>query len=160
IRVLQDWTSDPEKITKSVSSIYAGSSSNRLIDAVAQATSMLRRRPPNRRRVILYIGETRDVASETHLREALLGLQYTNIMFYPVDMSRLVSTLSAKPDPGRQRTLPPAMYPLPSNVPATPTTVQQTYGTGGGGRAEFIPMMVEIFKDVKAIFKDNPIEAF
>ena len=38
--------------------------------------------------------------------------------------------------------------------------MQQTYGTGGGGRAEFIPLMVEIFKDVKAIFKDNPVEAF
>ena len=36
----------------------------------------------------------------------------------------------------------------------------QTYGIGGGGRAEFIPLMVELFKDVKAIFKDNPVEVF
>lgn len=160
IRLLQDWTNDPEKITKSVKDIYAGSSSNRIIDAVGEATRMLRRRPPNRRRIILYIGETRDIASETKIREALLALQYANVMFYPVDISRLMSTLSAKPDPGRQNNLPPAMHPLPSNVPATPTTVQQTYGTGGGGRIEFIPMMVEAFKDVKAIFKDNPVEAF
>jgi len=160
IRLLQDWTTDSEKITKSVKDIYAGSSSNRIIDAVGEATRMLRRRPPNRRRIILYIGETRDIASETKIREALLALQYANVLFYPVDISRLMSTLSAKPDPGRQSNLPPAMYPLPSNVPATPTTVQQTYGTGGGGRIEFIPMMVEVFKDVKAIFKDNPIEAF
>ena len=27
-------------------------------------------------------------------------------------------------------------------------------------RAEFIPLMVEIFRDVKAIFKDNPVELF
>lgn len=160
IRLLQDWTSDSDKITKSVKDIYAGSSSSRLIDAVAEATRMLRKRPPNRRRIILYIGETRDIASETKIREALLALQYANILFYPVDISRMMSTLTAKPDPGRQRNLPPAMYPLPSNVPATPTTVQQTYGSGGGGRIEFIPMMVEVFKDVKAIFKDNPVEAF
>src|SRR5947208_5852377 len=121
---------------------------------------MLNRRPPNRRRVILYIGETRDIASETRAREALVQLQYSNILFYPVDMSRFISTLTAKPDPGRQNNLPPAMHPLPSGVPATPTTVQQTYGIGGGGRAEFIPLMVELFKDVKAIFKDNPIELF
>jgi hypothetical protein len=44
-------------------------------------------------------------------------------------------------------------------VAATPTTVEQTYGLNGG-RAEFIPMMVELFRDVKAIFKDNPVEAF
>src|ERR1017187_3208110 len=48
-------------------------------------------------------------------------------------------------------------YPVPSI--ATPTTVAQTYGLNGGS-AEFIPLMVEVFKDVKAIFKDNPIEVF
>lgn len=160
IRLLQDWTNDPAKITKSVKDIYAGSSSSRMIDAVGEATRMLRKRPVNRRRIILYIGETRDVASETKIREALLALQYANILFYPVDMSRMVSTFTSKPDPGRQNNLPPAMHPLPSNVPATPTTVQQTYGTGGGGRIEFIPAMVEVFRDVKAIFKDNPVEAF
>src|ERR1039457_1395960 len=100
------------------------------------------------------------ISSETRLREALMDLQFANVMFYPVDMSRLLSTLSAKPDPGRQDNLPPAMHPMPSAVPATPTSVAQMYGIGGGGRAEFIPMMVEIFKDVKAIFKDNPVEAF
>jgi VWFA-related protein len=160
IRVLQDFTSDSEKITKAVKDLTAGSSSSRMIDAVWEATSMLRHRPSNRRRVILYIGETRDVSSETRLREALLQLQYNNILFYPVDMSRFLTTLAAKPDPGRQNNLPPAMHPMPSAVPATPTTVAQMYGLGGGGRAEFIPLMVEIFKDVKAIFRDNPVEAF
>jgi hypothetical protein len=51
------------------------------------------------------------------------------------------------------------MRPLPSNVPATPNTVMQTWGTEGA-RAEFIPLMVEIFRDVKAIFKRNPAELF
>jgi hypothetical protein len=51
------------------------------------------------------------------------------------------------------------MRPLPAGVPATPTTVQQAYGTNAG-RAEFVPLMVELFKDVKAIFKDNPVELF
>jgi VWFA-related protein len=160
VRVMQDFTSDSEKITKAVKGLTAGSYANHMIDAVSAATRMLRTRPTNRRRIILYIGETRDIASETGLREALLGLQYANVMFYPVDMSRLFSTLSAKPDPGRQDNRPPAMHPMPSSVPATPTTVAQMYGIGGGNRAEFIPLMVEIFKDVKAIFKDNPVEAF
>ena len=160
IRTLQDFTSDSEKITKAVKDLTAGSQANRMIDAVSAATRMLSKRPRNRRRIILYIGETRDNSSETRLREALLDLQYNNVMFYPVDMSRLFSTLSAKPDPGRQDNREPAMHPMPSSVPATPTSVAQMYGTGGGGRAEFIPLMVEIFKDVKAIFKDNPVEAF
>jgi VWFA-related protein len=160
IRTLQDFTSDSEKITKAVKGLTAGSNANRMIDSVSAATRMLRTRPSNRRRIILYIGETRDISSETRLREALMDLQYANVMFYPVDMSRLFSTLSAKPDPGRQDLRPPAMHPVPSGVPATPTSVAQIYGIGGGGRAEFIPLMVELFKDVKAIFKDNPVEAF
>jgi len=160
VRTLQDFTSDSAQITKALKSLSAGSNANRMIDGVATATRMLRTRPSNRRRIILYIGETRDNSSETRAREALMDLQYANVMFYPVDISRLFSTFSSKPDPGRQDQLPPAMHPMPSMVPATPTTVQQTYGLGGVGRAEFIPMMIEVFKDVKAIFKDNPVEAF
>jgi VWFA-related protein len=118
VRLLQDWTSDSEQITAAIKKVTAGSSSNHLIDAVAEATRMLNKRPSNRRRIILYIGETRDIASEMRAREALMSLQYANVMFYPVDMSRFISTLTAKPDPGRQNTLPPAMHPLPSMVPA------------------------------------------
>ena len=161
IRVLQDFTNDSDKLTKAVKDIYPGSNANRMIDAVSEATRMLDHRPQNRRRIILLVGETRDLSSETRLREALIDLQLKNVMFYAADMSRLFSTLTAKPDPGRQNNLPPAMSPhLPSNVPATPTTVQQATGFGNAGRAEFIPAMVELFKDVKAIFKDNPVEAF
>jgi len=161
VRVLQDFTSDSDKITAVVKNLYAGSSSNRMIDAVVEATRMLSHRPENRRRIILLIGETRDISSENRLREALIDLQLKNVMFYSVDMSRMFSTLTAKPDPGRQNTLPPAMDPhLPPGVPATPTTVQQATGYGNAGRAEFVPLMVELFKDVKAIFKDNPVEAF
>jgi hypothetical protein len=88
-------------------------------------------------------------------------MELKNVMLYAADISRLFSTITAKPDPGRQNNLPPAMSPhLPPGVPATPTSVQQATGFGNAGRAEFVPMLVEMFKDVKAIFKDNPVEAF
>jgi VWFA-related protein len=161
VRTLQEFTSDADKITKVVKEIYPGSSQNRMIDAVMSATQMLSRVPTNRRRIILLIGETRDLSSENRLREVLMEMQLKNVLFYSVDMSRLFSTLTAKPDPGHQNNLPPAMSPnLPSFVPATPTTVQQATGFGNAGRAEFIPLMVELFKDAKAIFRDNPVEAF
>ena len=41
------------------------------------------------------------------LSEALLDLQFANVMFYSVDMTRFVSLLTAKPDPGRQNNLCP-----------------------------------------------------
>jgi len=159
VRVLQEFTSDADKITEKVKTIFPGNTSNRLIDAVTEGTRMLRNRERNRRRIILAIGETRDVGSEGRAREALIGLQLSNIVFYSVDMSRFMTTLTAPTPVGRPDTLPPAMHPLPAGVPSTPTTVAQTYGYNAG-RAEFIPLMVELFKDAKAIFKSNPVEVF
>jgi VWFA-related protein len=159
IRTRQDFTSNSDQITQAVKKIQPGSNSNRLVDAVVEGARMLNHRPQNRRRILLLIGETRDLASESRAREALIDLQLSNIVFYAVDMSRLISTLTAPPNQPRPDPMPPSARPMPSNVPATPTTVAQTYGTNGG-RAEFVPLMVEIFKDVKYIFKDNPVELF
>lgn len=159
IRTLQEFTSDPAKITEAVKKVSPGSMSNRMVDAVSVGTRMLASRPKNRRRIMLLVGETRDLGSESRSKEVLMALQLNNVVFYAVDMSRFMTSLTAPPPVGRPDNLPPAMHPLPSGVAATPTTVAQTYGLNGG-RAEFLPMMVEIFKDVKAIFKDNPVEVF
>jgi VWFA-related protein len=161
VQVLLPFTNQADKITEVVKKLntYGGSYSNHMVDAVSEATRLLKSRPKERRRIILLIGETRDIGSETRLREALLDLQFNNVMLYGVDMPRLETTLTAPPPVGRSDNLPPAMHPLPAGVASTPTSVAQAYGLNGG-RAEFIPMMVEIFKDVKAIFKDNPVEAF
>ena len=159
IRVLQDFTSDPDKITQQVKKIYPGSTSNRLIDAVVEGTRMLTTRPKNRRRILMVIGETRDVGSKGRSREALLGLQFANVLFYGVDMSRFMNVLTAPQPVGRPDNLPPAMHPMPSGVPATPTTVAQLYGTNGG-TAEFIPLMVEVFKERQSDLQGQPHRSF
>jgi len=159
IRTLQEFTSDPDKITLAVRKIQPGSSSSHMIDATEQAIGLLSHRPKNRRRIILLIGETRDLGSEARGRETLNTMVLSNIVFYAVDMSRMIEKLTAPvPDPVPDR-LPPAMYPLPSNVPATPNTVMQAYGTQGDS-AQFLPLLIEIYQDAKAIFKRNPVEVF
>jgi VWFA-related protein len=159
IRVLQDFTNDSDKLSQAVKKIYPGSTPVHLNDAVANATRMLRTRPTSRRRVVLVIGETRDVGSETRAREAAVNLQMSNVLFYAVDMSHFLSLMSAPPPEPRPDVIPPAAMTMPSGVPATPNTVMQTYGTEGA-RAEFVPMLVEIFKDAKAIFKTNPVTVY
>ncbi|PWU03490.1 MAG: hypothetical protein C5B51_18910 [Terriglobia bacterium] len=161
IRTLQDFTSNADLIAQAVKKIQPGSNANRLVDAAVEGARMLSHRPQTRRRILLMIGETRDLASESRAREALIDLQLSNIVFYSVDMSRFVSTLSAPPNQPRPDPVPPAARAgvLPPNVVATPTTVAQTFGSNGG-RAEFLPLMVELLKDVKYIFKDNPVELF
>jgi VWFA-related protein len=159
VRTLQDFTSNPDKISAAVKTIYAGSTSSRLVDAVDQSIQMLRKRPKDRRRILLVIGETRDYGSEGRGRETLINLELSNIQVYWIDMSHLMGTLTAPgPDPRPDNT-PPAAHPLPPNVAATPTTVQQAYGTNGGS-AQFLPLMLEIFRDVKNIFKTSPATLF
>jgi VWFA-related protein len=159
IRTLQEFTSDSDKITAAIKTIKPGADSNRLIDAVMTGTRMLRTRSPNRRRIIMIVGETRDVSSEAKARETLINLQLSNIVTYGVDMSRFLSTLTAPPKPARPYTNPPATRgPLPMGQPSTPTTVDNTFGFNN--QVQFVPLMVEVFKDVKAIFKANPVEVF
>jgi VWFA-related protein len=160
LTVLQPFTNDSTKIDAAVKKIHAGSSTSRLTDAVGESVRMLSHEPKNRRRIILLISETRDLGSEGKKREVLFAADINNVKVYAVDMSRFVEVLSGKsqkpprPDPmpatARQGT-------LPANVPATPTSVAQTFGQGGG-RAEFIPLFKEILKDVRDIFVDNPVE--
>lgn len=165
IDVIQEFTDDGDKITQAIAKIHPGSSSSRMIDAVSTATQMLRRQPRNRQRIILLVGETRDISSEMRLRTALMEIQVANVTFYAVDMSRFLTTLTGKPQPGRQDNRPAPLAgaaSLPSMVAPTPTSVAQATGGGGGtaGRAEFIPLLLELYRDAKAIFRKNPIEAF
>jgi VWFA-related protein len=162
IRTLQEFTSDSDQITLAVRKIHPGSDAAHMIDATEQAIRMLQHRPQNRRRIILLIGETRDIGSEARGRETLISMQLSNIAFYAVDMSRIIEKLTAPlpvpaPDP-----LPPAMYNVGSNEPATPNTVRQTSAgaEASGNAAEFMPLLLEIYRDAKAIFKRNPVEVF
>lgn len=162
IRRLQEFTSDADKITTAMQKIQPGSDANHLIDAVSDATRMLRSKPSNRQRIILLIGETRDLYSEMHMREAMIDLQLANIVFYAVDMSRFMTTLTAPPPTPRWQNVPAqtaGAASIPVGMAATPNTVVNATGMEGQ-RAEFLPMMIELFRDAKAIFKDNPVEAF
>ena len=158
IRELQTFTNDTTKIKDAIAKIHAGSSSNRMIDAVDRGTFLLRSRDPKRRRVILLISEKQDVASEGRLREALIAAQLANVSIYCVDISRVVTDLTAKQRPPRPDPLPPAAYGSIGGYPETPTSRAQL--TGLGGRAEFVPLMVQVFKGVKGAFIDSPPEAF
>lgn len=160
IRRLQDFTSDTDAIAKTVKGITAGGTANRLVDAVEEGTRMLDARPKNRRRILLLIGETRDLESEVRARETLIDLQLANVAFYAIDMSRLIATFTAPAPQPRWVQAPPASFPpLIAGYPRTPTTIDQAFGLEGHA-AQFVPLMVELFKDAKAISNDNPVELF
>jgi hypothetical protein len=130
-----------------------------MIDAVATATSMLQTRAKDHRRVILLIGERRDLGSEVRAREALTDMALSNVVLISINMSQLIAKLTAPPPDPRPDMIPATAVPMPSNTPATPTTVMQTYGTQGDS-AQFLPLLIEIYRDAKAIFKANPVDVF
>jgi hypothetical protein len=74
-------------------------------------------------------------------------------------MSMLMAKLSAPPPDPRPPSLPATAMPMPGISAQTPTTVMQTYGTQGNS-ADFLPLMIEIYRDTKAIFKANVVDVY
>jgi VWFA-related protein len=159
VQVLQDFTTDGDLISQSLGKLKRGSTTSAMIDATNTAIRMLARRPGNRRRIILYIGETRDRGSEGRVRDTLTLAQLNNVLFYPVSVNRLVTTLTAKQMAPRPDPFPAGARPLPPNVAPTPEATRLIVA-GPANSASFVPLLVEIFKQVKAVFVDNPVEVF
>jgi len=90
-----------------------------MIDATEAAIRMLQHRPQNRRRIILLIGETRDIGSEARGRETLISMQCPTSRSMRGHVS-IIEKLTAPPPVPTPDPLPPAMYNVGSNEPATP----------------------------------------
>jgi VWFA-related protein len=159
LQLLQDFTSDPTKIQEAMQKIRAGSSSSRMIDATIESARLLSKRPKDRRRVLLLVSESRDIASEGKPREALTALEMANVLVYVANISRLRSELTAKAPPPRPDPIPVTARPSIPGVPQTPTAMANVTGMGGNS-VQFGPIITEIFRATKAIFVDNPAEIF
>jgi VWFA-related protein len=155
IEKLQDFTSDGTRLKEAIEKVKAGSSSSRQVDAVIESVRMLRNRPPNRRRIIVLVTETRGQGNEGSVRDALTDAQLHNIIIYPINISRLVTTLTAKPQAPRPDPFPAGARHAPAGGTLTPTEVMQNSPQGNT-----VPAFVEIFRQAKAIFVPNPSEVF
>jgi len=158
MRVMQDFTTDPDKIKVAIDKINAGNSSSRMIDAVDRAVFMLRNRPKDNRKIILLVSETRDQASEGRVRESLIDAQLSNVVVYTVDITQLAVRLTEKPTPPRPDPIDVTARPGLAGNPSTPTSVAQDYGVQN--QVQFAPLLQEIYKDTKRIFIDSPSEVF
>ena len=158
LRVMQDFTTDADKIKVAIDKINAGNSSSRMIDAVDKAVYMLRNRPKDNRKIILLVSETRDVASEGRVRESLIDAQLSNVVVYCVDISQLAVRLTGRPETPRPNPIDTTAFPSIGGHPSTPTSVAQNYGIQN--QVQFAPLLQEIYKDTKRIFIDSPSEVF
>lgn len=154
-----DFTNDPDKIDDAMQKIRAGSSTAALIDAVTDATHMLARHDPNneRRRVIILMSTNVDKGSQMHLDEAIRQIQFSGVIVYPINMSKMLSAL-LKQDPyprSPNGNIPPeGMPPLPGgNVRSGTTEIQQGLGTNG------FNVVPPLYHSIRDLFKKTPAEA-
>ncbi len=156
-QLLQEFTSDADKIDVAMKKIKPGSNSSVLNDATMEAINMLRGRPQNRRRIVLLISETRDIAGSIRPREVLTAAQFANVLIYSVDISHLLTSISRKAPYTRPPAIPPEAHHNPTGGVMTPTELAQNSGPQLGNA---LPAFAEIFKGVKGIFVDNPSELY
>ncbi|MBI2687671.1 MAG: VWA domain-containing protein [Acidobacteria bacterium] len=157
VRIMQDWTRDSDAMTKALGKINPGSTTSAMTDAVVQAARMLRNRPKNHRKVILLIAETRDKGSEAKTRQALLDLQFGNVVLYSLNINRLITSLTAKPTVPRPPAVPYGAGHTPPGGLSDPASVNANSGIYNGNA---FPLIVEVLRQAKSIFVDNQLEAF
>ncbi len=163
VQVLTGFTSDPDQIHaafggKDKQGFYvlkAGSSTSAVNDATMEAINMLKNRPVNRKRIIILISESRDQGSGLHVRDVLTAAEFANVVIYPMDVSHLLTSLTATPQASRPNTIPPGGQYLPNGQVMTPTLDQQMNNNG-----DWTPVFKEIFIAAKAIFVPNPLEVY
>ena len=155
IRTVQDFTTNSAQFSDAMKKIKPGSSVSAMIDAVAEGIRMLKSRPPERRRVILLISETRDYGSENHVKEVLTQAQFANVTIYSVNISHLITALT-RPGPGpAPNPIPTAATAVPHGAPLSPTSISTNRDLGS-----FIPAIEEIFKGTVGLFVADPMDVF
>jgi VWFA-related protein len=155
-QIMTPFTSDPDMIHQAFKNIKAGSTTSALNDAVMEGLNMLRNRPKEHRRVLVVISESRDYGSHIRVRDVLTSAEINNIVIYPLDVSHLLTSLTAKQLPNRPSPIPPGgIGGLPGGVVNTPTLDLQMNQNGN-----FAPLIKEIYTQIKAIFVSNPLEIY
>lgn len=95
--LIQDFTSDPEEITRAFASIKpeAGRAAA-MLDGVAESATLLALRPSNERRIVIVIGESRDRGSKTKMPDVVRMIERESITVFPVVYSAYVTPFTTK----------------------------------------------------------------
>ncbi len=161
MQLLQDFTSDPNKIDDAMQKLKAGSSTAALIDAVVEADRMLLRhdrdRNNARRRVIILMSRNADKGSQAHLQETVRSMQFHNVIIYCVDVSKVLTAVLKKPDYPRPAHggIPPEAQPnlRGAGIPSITSNVQEMNGN-------VLSAVPPILRSIHDLFKKSPAEAF
>ncbi len=147
VQTITGFTSDPEQISTAFKKLKPGGGTSHLNDAALTAVRMLSTRAIVRRRILVLIAENRDYGSEATVHDVLTEAGFANVVIYPVEVSRLLASLTTQPDFPRPNPIPPEARQLPGGVIGTLTTEAQ------GQMGDIIPAL-------KSSLKSDPIAVY
>jgi VWFA-related protein len=156
ITTLLPYSTDNDKIEKTIATLTPGNSGARLYDALASAVALLRDRPSGQRRAIVVVGEASDYGSEGKLGRVLRDAQLANIVIYSIGLSPTSAGLRApSTQAGPAPATPPGTFGGPSfpGSAQTPTSQQQY-----GGNIDLLGLSEWAVRNVTAVVKDRPLE--
>jgi VWFA-related protein len=98
VRVLQDFTRESAKIKLPFQLINGrNTKTEKLYDAVAKASDMLRAREGSSRRVLVILGESRDRGSKLRLSDAISAIDRANVTVYSITYSTQATAWTSSP---------------------------------------------------------------
>ncbi len=152
IEVRQPFTKEADLVEKAFKSLKAEGGQSKLTDAVFRALGMLSNRAEDRRKVIVILGEGRDLGSDTSKAQALREAQLANVSIYAVELSSFKAM---------------AKRPLPETTsdPMAPGSKPQPPGIPVGSQTGVVgfnmwPALVESTRAVKSLLWDHPLKIY
>ena len=157
LKLLQDFTSDPELVEAAFRSLKPGGDAVRLSDAVARGIFLLQQRPKDRRKVIIVISEARDQGSNNSHGAVLRSAQQLGISVYTVGLSS-VRGMFGRPSEGVSSPFPPGVSarPMPANQPPTP----DAQSNWGAANVNLLALIAELVSNTKNLIAGNPLSVY
>jgi len=97
VRDVQDFTADPDLITRALKRMRLRSAGACSLDALMHALQMLDRRPANQRRIVLLVAESRARGGQAALQDVVKEVQRQNALVYWVSYSTTWTSYTSRP---------------------------------------------------------------
>jgi VWFA-related protein len=135
IRVQQNFTADPDRVTGALKKLRMEGGQARMLDALAASMQLFEGRPPGRRRIVLVVAERRDRGSQLKLDQVMEQAQRLNVSVYWLTYSPFLQPFTAKPkvgpDPNKPDTVNVVMPPCEWCAKEKDVALPPDLGPGG-----------------------------
>ncbi len=96
VRLLAPLQRDSAAFDAALRGIRVNGAQGHQLDAIMQAVEILKTRPGGRRRVLVIVGESKDLGSKAKLDQAIGFAQQANVTIYPVTYSRTTTPFTSR----------------------------------------------------------------